>query len=145
MASVNKFIALGNLTKEAELIERGESKVCNFPIAINENNYGKKETLFIDVECWGKVAENCHKYLKKGSLVFVDGKLKFSSWGSGKEKRNKISCRAFVVTDMTQKESDNKDKIYSVKEISNTEESPEENPEENPEEINLANLDEIPW
>jgi hypothetical protein len=50
---------------------------------------------------------------------------------------------------MTQKESNNKDGIYSVKEISNIEESPKEITkeiaEENPEEINLANLDEIPW
>ena len=141
MASVNKFIALGNLTKDPELLERGGGKVCNFSIAINETTNGKKETVYIDVESWGSVAENSNKFLKKGSLVFIDGKLKFSSWGKGKSKRNKISCRAFVVTDMTPKKT-------SPKEISVTVEECLEDISprlEDVEEEHLADLDEIPW
>ena len=141
MASVNKFIALGNLTKDPEIIERGNSKVCNFSIAINEVSGNKKETVYIDVECWGAVAENSSNFLKKGSLVFVDGKLKFNSWGEGGNKRNKISCRAFVVTDMTPKPPQIKDNIYSVEECLNQSPSVLEEVEEE----NLANLDEIPW
>ena len=140
MASVNKFIALGNLTKDPEILERGGAKVCNFSMAINELNGGKKETIYIDVECWGAVAENSHKFLKKGSLAFVDGKLKFSSWGKGASKRNKISCRAFVITDMT-KQAETKEDIYTVEECMK-----DPNPIiENIEEDNLADLNEIPW
>ena len=142
MASVNKFIALGNLTKEPELLERGGGKVCNFSIAINENNGGKKETIYIDVECWGNVAENSFKFLKKGSLVFVDGKLKFSSWNNGGIKKNKISCRAFVVTDMSPKQSDKiEEQIFTVDECMDQSNPPVEEVEDE----YLADLNEIPW
>lgn len=141
MASVNKFIALGNLTKDPEIIDRKGSKVCNFSIAINEVSGNKKETIYIDVECWGAVAENCGNFLKKGSLVFVDGKLKFNSWGKGNNKRNKISCRAFVVTDMTPKHAPEKEPIYTAGECMENHKPIAEEVEEE----NLADLNEIPW
>ena len=141
MASVNKFIALGNLTKDPEICKRGDSKVCNFSIAINETNNGRKEIVYIDVECWGNVAEISNNFLKKGSLVFIDGKLKFSSWGQGDKKRNKISCRAYVVTDMTAKPLNNKPQLYTVEEcLSHDTPSIEEVQEEA-----FEDFDEIPF
>ena len=141
MASVNKFIGLGNLTRNPELLERGGGKVCNFSIAVNEVNNNKKETLYIDVECWGNVAENSNKFLKKGSLVFVDGKLKYNSWKDGGKTKSKISCRAFVVTDMTPKPKINTEDSFTVKECMELSEPAIELVEEE----NFADLDEIPW
>ena len=74
---INKFIGIGNLTKNPETRELGEYLKCSFPIAINST---KDEVIFLDVEAWGKTAENCKKYLEKGSQVYVEGKIKINKW-----------------------------------------------------------------
>jgi len=99
---LNKYIAIGNLTKDPELKEFGSGKKkCSFPIAINLG----KETTFIDVEVWDRVAENCNKILSKGSQVFIDGKLKYNSWKTKQGyTRNKILCSADFVKAMSKAE-----------------------------------------
>ena len=53
-----------------------------------------EDVTFADVEVWGSSAENCSKYLKKGSPVFIEGRLKFSTWEKDGEKRSKLSVVA---------------------------------------------------
>ena len=74
---INKFIGIGNLTKDPESKTLGEYVKCSFPIAINTT---KDEVIFLDVESWGKTAENCKKYITKGSQVYVEGKIKINKW-----------------------------------------------------------------
>jgi single-strand DNA-binding protein len=74
---INKFIGIGNLTKDPESKTLGEYVKCSFPIAINST---KDEVIFLDVESWGKTAENCKKYITKGSQVYVEGKIKINKW-----------------------------------------------------------------
>ena len=74
---INKFIGIGNLTKDPETRELGEYLKCSFPIAINST---KDEVIFLDVEAWGKTAENCKKYLTKGSQVYIEGKIKINKY-----------------------------------------------------------------
>ncbi|MFZ5802267.1 MAG: single-stranded DNA-binding protein [Candidatus Omnitrophota bacterium] len=85
-ASLNKVMLMGNLTRDPELryIPSGQA-VTTFTVAVNRvytSNAGerKEETNFIRVVAWGRNAEICNEYLKKGHLVFVEGRLQTRSW-----------------------------------------------------------------
>ena len=99
---LNKYIAIGNLTGDPQIQEfQSGKKKCSFAIAVNLG----KDTTFIDVETWDRVAENCEKMLSKGSQVFVDGKLKYNSWKTKQGyTRNKIICSADFVKSMAKAE-----------------------------------------
>tara|TARA_B100001094_G_C17952265_1_gene681170 strand:- start:390 stop:815 length:426 start_codon:yes stop_codon:yes gene_type:complete len=96
---LNKYMAIGNLTQNPATKEVGEYSVTTFGIAINDVVYKNKEktkqVTFIDVETWGKQAENCAKYLEKGKRVLIEGKVKMNSWEKDGKKFNKL----FVVAD----------------------------------------------
>lgn len=96
---LNKFLGIGNLTKDPEIKKFDNGKcVGAFSIAINLNK-NDKSPLYIDIQVWDRIAENCQKYLKKGRKVFIEGKLNLNSWTSKNgEKKNKIFCKADVVT-----------------------------------------------
>ena len=85
-ASFNKVLILGNLTRDPELryIPSGQA-VANFTVAVNrsylaQSGEKKEEVSFIRVVVWGRHAEVCNEYLKKGSSVFVEGRLQSRSW-----------------------------------------------------------------
>lgn len=126
---INKFIGIGNLTKTPDLKDLGNYNKCSFPIAINTT---KDEVLFLDVECWNKVADNCNKYLSKGSCVYVEGKIKVNKW---KDKDGCIKQRFFVSADIVrflpngkkenkQHEVETPEPSASIKEIINPENMP---------------------
>ena len=86
MASVNKVIVLGNLGADPELrYTQGGSPVCNMRIATNERWRDKdgaqqERTEWHQIVVWGKQAENCEKYLKKGRSAYVEGRLQTRDW-----------------------------------------------------------------
>ena len=65
-------------------------KVASFRLAVN-NPLSEKEVLFIDVDTWEKQAEFVEKYVKKGSLISVVGRLKMDTWEKDGQKRSSIS------------------------------------------------------
>ena len=81
MRSVNKVILVGNVTWDPELKHTENKKsVCSFGLATNRNwtsGEGEKreETDYHRIVAWGKLGEICHQYLKKGRLVYVEGRL----------------------------------------------------------------------
>jgi single-strand DNA-binding protein len=78
---MNKWIGLGRLTKDPELRATGTGKsVATFSVAIDDGWGDNKTTDYIDIVAWEKTAENCAKFLKKGSLVGVVGKIKKRSY-----------------------------------------------------------------
>src|ERR1043166_3273638 len=92
--SVNKVILVGSLGRDPEVLSTptGQS-VCNFSVATTEKFTGrdgsnKESTQWHNVVVWGKTADNCGQYLKKGRQVYVEGKLTSRSYeakdGSGK-------------------------------------------------------------
>ena len=92
---INKFIGIGNLTKDPDCKNLGEYVKCSFPIAINST---KDEVIFLDVETWGKTAENCKKYITKGSQVYIEGKIKINKWeDKNGNKRQKYYISADLV------------------------------------------------
>src|SRR5471032_383096 len=103
-ASLNKVLLMGNLTRDPEVkyTPKGTA-VCDLGIAINDSYKAAdgsiKETVtFVDVEVWGRTAENCKQYLSKGRSVFIEGQLKLDQWETPQgEKKSKMRVRAVTV------------------------------------------------
>lgn len=96
MASFNKVILLGNLTRDPELkyTPKGTA-VARLGLAVNrkwKNDAGeeKEEVTFIDADAFGKQAETLGQYLKKGSPIFIEGRLKLDQWDD-KQTGQKVS------------------------------------------------------
>jgi len=95
MPSRNKVFMLGNLTSDVELTYTpNQTAVADFGLAVNRrwtgsNGETQESVSYIRVRAFGKLAENCSKYIVKGSLVDVEGRLDYEQWESrkGNEKR----------------------------------------------------------
>ena len=100
MANVNKVILIGNVTRDIELKHTTKgTAVASASLALNRSyktEQGEKheETTFVDVEFWGRVAEVVSEYVKKGSPLYVEGRLKQETWedkeSGGKRQRIKV-------------------------------------------------------
>jgi single-strand DNA-binding protein len=102
MASFNKVLLMGNLTRDPELryIPSGTA-VVKFGLAVNrdyldkQSGEKKESVCFVDITVWGKQAETCNQYLTKGRPVFIEGRLEFSSWETKEgDKRSKLEVVA---------------------------------------------------
>lgn len=109
-ASLNKVLLIGNLTRDPEMryLPSGQS-VTTFSVAVNRTyqtpqGEKKEEVSFIRIVTWAKRAEVCHQYLKKGSAVFVEGRLQTRSWeAQDGTKRNSVEVVASNVQFLTSK------------------------------------------
>jgi single-strand DNA-binding protein len=102
MASYNKVLLMGNLTRDPEVryTPKGTA-IANLGLAVNrvyttEGGEQKEEVTFIDIEVWGRQAETAGQYLAKGRPVFVEGRLRLDSWEDKEsgQKRNKLKVVA---------------------------------------------------
>ena len=100
MASFNKVLLMGNLTREPELrYTSGNSvAVCEFGIAINRrftqgDGQAKDETCFVDIVVWGKQGESCQRFLKKGASVFIEGRLVYEQWAERDTQKRRSRLR----------------------------------------------------
>ena len=100
MASFNRVLLIGNLTKDPELryIPSGTA-VANLRLAVNSTfkdqaGQRKEETCFVTIVAWGRQAETCNQYLKKGRAVFVEGRLIYRSWEAEGKTRSTMEVRA---------------------------------------------------
>lgn len=98
MASFNKVILLGNLTRDPEVryTPKG-SAVCDLGLAVNrqyslENGEKREEVTYVDVVLWARLAEIAGEYLKKGRPVLIEGRLQLDSWDDKQsgQKRTKM-------------------------------------------------------
>ncbi|MDP2927737.1 MAG: single-stranded DNA-binding protein [Candidatus Omnitrophota bacterium] len=101
MASYNKVLLMGNLTKDPELRYTPQGiAVANLRLAVNrkyrtKDQELKEEVCFITAVVWSKQAETCNQYLHKGSSLFVEGRLQSRSWEDNTgAKRSVIEVRA---------------------------------------------------
>jgi single-strand DNA-binding protein len=101
MASYNKVLLMGNLTKDPELRYTPQgTAVVNLRMAVNRKYRTKEQELkeevcFITAVVWNKQAETCNQYLHKGSSVFIEGRLQSRSWEDNTgAKRSVIEVRA---------------------------------------------------
>jgi single-strand DNA-binding protein len=96
MASYNRVILMGNLTRDIQLrYTPAGTPVTEVGLAVNDRRKGNNgewidETTFVDVTFWGRTAEVAAEYLSKGSPVFVEGRLKLDTWEKEGQKHSKL-------------------------------------------------------
>jgi single-strand DNA-binding protein len=114
MASFNKVILAGNLTRDPELryTPKGTA-VARFTLAVNrtwksESGESKEEVSFIDVDVWGRQAEVICQYMRKGRPLLVEGRLKLDSWEDKtthqKQSKLKVVLESFSFIDSNRPE-----------------------------------------
>ena len=104
MASFNKVLLMGNLTRNPQLsYTPNQTAVCDFGIATNrkwndQSGNPKDEVCFVDCRAFGRQAETIDKYLTKGRPVFVEGRLTYDSWTAqdgSKRSRLRVTLESF--------------------------------------------------
>ncbi|HTJ00400.1 MAG TPA: single-stranded DNA-binding protein [Dongiaceae bacterium] len=105
MASFNKVILVGNLTRDPELryTPKGTA-IAKIGMAVNRvwtNEAGEKkeEVTFVDVDIFGRTAENVGQYMRKGSPILIEGRLRLDQWDDKQtgQKRSKLGVVAETV------------------------------------------------
>ncbi len=115
MANLNKVMLIGNLTRDPELrYTPAGLGVASFGLAVNtpmgkdEEGNRKTETLFVDVIAFGRQAEVIAEYLKKGSLVFIEGRLRYRTWedaAGNKRSKHEVVLNNFQFLNAKDKDS----------------------------------------
>lgn len=95
MASFNRVILIGNLTRDVQLEKTPQgTPVAEVGLAVNDrvkkNGEWIDEATFVDVILWGRTAEIAAEYLSKGSPVMFEGRLKLDTWEKDGQKRSKM-------------------------------------------------------
>ncbi len=93
MPTLNRVQLIGRLGKdpESKFTPTGK-KVCHFSLAVSnrwkdKNGETKESTEWVNIEVWGRLGEVCQEYLKKGSLIFVEGRLKTDKYEANSETK----------------------------------------------------------
>jgi single-strand DNA-binding protein len=101
MASLNKVFLMGNLTRDPELrYTTSGTGVCDLRLAVNRrylvNGEEREEVCYVDVAVFGRQAETCNQYLRRGSQALVEGRLRFDEWDDREtgKKRNRLQVVA---------------------------------------------------
>ena len=103
--NLNKVFVLGNLTKDPELRQTaGGQAVCSFAIATNRfykdaAGTRQQQAEFHNIVAWGRQAEIIHQYLKKGSILLVEGRLQTRSW---QDQQGAKHWRTEIIADQIQ-------------------------------------------
>src|SRR3954451_14033314 len=99
MASFNRVVLVGNLTRDPELryIPSGMA-VSDIGLAVNDRvkrgDQWVDEATFVDITLWGRTAEIANEYLSKGSPVLIEGRLKLDRWEKDGQKHSKLKVTA---------------------------------------------------
>lgn len=114
MSTVNKVILIGNLGDEVKMHHfEGGNSIGRFPIATSESYTNKQTGEKVTTTEWhniivrNKQAEVCEKYLKKGSKVYVEGKLKTRQWEQDGQKRYSTEIHANAITFLSSQQQTN--------------------------------------
>lgn len=109
MASYNRVVMIGNLTRDPEYkqLPSGQA-VCRLGLAVNRQIKSKQsgnviqEVCFIDIDVWGAQADSCHQYLQKGRPILVEGRLKYDTWqdqqGQTRSKHSIVADRVLFLS-----------------------------------------------
>lgn len=111
---MNNCTFIGRLTKDPEIrYTRENYAVCTFSIAVNRN---KEIADFFAVRTWKNTAENCAKYLTKGSLVAVNGAMQNDSWEKDGERHTMTYMNAYTVKFLERKPKEAKQDVAQIRE-----------------------------
>jgi single-strand DNA-binding protein len=105
MASFNKVMLMGNLTRDPQLkYLPSQTAVCEIGLACNrkfrtQDGQDREDVLFVDCTAFGRQAEVINQYCQKGKPIFVEGRLKLDTWedrqGGGKRSKHTIVIENF--------------------------------------------------
>ena len=108
MIKLNQVRLAGNLTRDVELRNTQSGKaIAKFGLALNDSWKGsdgqkREKTTFVDCTAWGRIAEVIAQYHKKGSHIYIEGRLEFSQWedknGGGKRSKLDVTVENFQFT-----------------------------------------------
>jgi len=112
MANLNEVRLIGRLTRDPELRSTSSGQpVASFGLATSkkfrsQNGTEREDTVFVDITCWGKLAEIVSQYMRKGSQIYLGGRLKLDNWEDRQtgQKRSKLSVVAENVQFLDKKE-----------------------------------------
>lgn len=148
MASLNKVLLIGNLTRDPELryVPSGTA-VATFSMAVNRaytNQAGEKkeEVCFVRIVVWGRRAEVCGEFLSKGSPVFIEGRLQSRSW---EDQSGQKRSTTEVVANNVQFLGKGKDMPVPAEPESQGEPAPEADAAQTPNQGQKAPEEEVPF
>jgi single-strand DNA-binding protein len=105
MASYNKVLLMGNLTRDPQLkYLPSQTPVVDFGLACNrryktQSGEQKEEVTFVDCSAFGRTAEVINQYFTKGKPIFIEGRLRYEQWedkqGGGKRSRLSVHVDSF--------------------------------------------------
>ena len=120
MSGVNKVILVGRLGKDSEVRAfEGGVKKANFTLATSEYRKDKdgnrvEMTEWHNIVCWRNLAENAEKYLVKGKMIYVEGKLRTRSWDDNGSKRYITEIEASTFTMLSSKSDETEQKVANM-------------------------------
>lgn len=140
--SLNSINIMGNLTRDPEMKYTPSGKaVCSLSIANNRvySKNGEKvtEVSYFDVEVWGQVAENCSKYLTKGSGIIVEGRLRQDRWEKDGKAQSRVRISANNVHFLPKKQGGSSESSSSSEALVGQTAGSSEN--------NITDLDSVAW
>jgi len=144
--SLNQVTLMGNLTRDPELRQTPTGQnVTSFSLALNRSykdasGEWQEATDYIDIVCWGPLAERVAQYLSKGRRCLVQGRLQSRSWEQDGQKRNKVEVLANDVTFLDSRGSDNDSNTGSANDSASDSEA---NEEDKPKPTKKAKKDDI--
>jgi single-strand DNA-binding protein len=101
MASFNKILLMGNLTRDPQLkyLPNSQTPVAEFGIACNRKfksaqGEDREEVTFVDISAFGKTGELINQYFTKGKPIFIEGRLKYDQWEKDGQKRSRLTVVA---------------------------------------------------
>lgn len=124
MSSINKVFIMGRLGQDPKSMTFDGKKIVSFSVATQDVYKGNKTTEWHNIVSYGNNAEICEKYLKKGSLVWIDGKIKYKTFKdkSGNTKSS-VSIQSQSIKFIGPKNTDSQSECYN----NNTDCNPKEN------------------
>lgn len=103
---LNKVILIGRSSNKPSLKESQNGvKYCAFSIATNSGYGDKKQTDWHDITAFGKLAEVCSQYVEKGTMVYVEGRIQYSTYEKDGQKHKSVKIIASDVTLLSSKQS----------------------------------------
>lgn len=112
-ANLNKVMLMGNLTRDPlSKATTSGMVICEFGLGVNRRyrtaqGEDREETCFVDIEVFGKTAENCTRYLSKGAPIYLEGRLKLDQWTdkTSGQKRSRLRVTAETVQFLPRRET----------------------------------------
>ena len=114
---INNVVLAGRLTKDPDIRETGSGhKVANFTLAVNrkfKGEDGEYQADFINCQVWRQQAENLEKYVNKGDLVAVEGRIQTRSYEN--DEGRTVYITEIVAQSVTYLETNREKKAYDTK------------------------------